>query len=164
MRSERRLGTGLAIACFVLWMFCGAAAQSDRGTIAGSVVDSTGAAIKDATVTLRSVDTGFVYTTKSTGEGVYRISDVRIGKYDVTVEAPGFKSSVQTGVQVQINTTAALNVTLQPGSVNEQVSVSADAPTLQTESSDVGTVVGDRQIHDLPLALNSMYAWTSSLK
>jgi hypothetical protein len=119
------------------------------------VVDSPGAPQSRTQVTLRGVDTGAAYTTKSTGEGVYRISDVHIGKYDVTVEAPGFKSSVQTGVQIQINTTAALNVTLQPGSVNEQVTVLADAPTLQTESSDVGTVVGDRQIHELPLALNS---------
>jgi Carboxypeptidase regulatory-like domain len=155
MWSARRLGAKLLVGCLILMLAVYAVAQSDKGTIAGSVVDTTGAAIKDANVTLRGVDTGAVYATKSTGEGVYRISDVHIGRYDVTVEAPGFKSSVQTGVQIQINTTAALNVTLSPGSVNEQVSVSADAPTLQTESSEVGTVVGDKQIHDLPLALNS---------
>src|SRR5438132_4455954 len=155
MRTERRWGLGLCVVFLVLSMVVGAAAQSDRGTIAGSVVDSTGAAIKDATVTLRGVDTGAVYQTKSSAEGVYRVSDVRIGRYDVTVEAGGFKNSVQTGVQIQINTTTALNITMQPGSVNEQVTVQADAPTLQTESSDVGSVVGDKQIHDLPLALNS---------
>lgn len=155
MWSARHLRTKVSVGCLILTLAVYAVAQSDRGTIAGSVVDTTGAAIKDANVTLRGVDTGAVYTTKSTGEGVYRISDVHIGRYDVTVEAPGFKSSVQTGVQIQINTTAALNVTLSPGSVNEQVSVSADAPTLQTESSDVGTVVGDRQIHDLPLSLGA---------
>ena len=155
MRTERRWGLGLCVVFLVLSMAVGAAAQSDRGTIAGSVVDSTGAAIKDATVTLRGVDTGAVYQTKSSAEGVYRVSDVRIGRYDVTVEAGGFKNSVQTGVQIQINTTTALNITMQPGSVNEQVTVQADAPTLQTESSDVGSVVGDKQIHDLPLALNS---------
>jgi len=155
MQSARRSGMKCFVGCLLVMLSAFAVAQSDRGTIAGSVVDSTGAAIKDATVTLRGVDTGAAYTTKSTGDGVYRISDVHIGKYDVTVEAPGFKSSVQTGVQIQINTTAALNVTLQPGSVNEQVTVLADAPTLQTESSEVGTVVGDRQIHELPLALNA---------
>jgi len=155
MQSARRSGMKCFVGCLLVMLSAFAVAQSDRGTIAGSVVDSTGAAIKDATVTLRGVDTGAAYTTKSTGDGVYRISDVHIGKYDVTVEAPGFKSSVQTGVQIQINTTAALNVTLQPGSVNEQVTVLADAPTLQTESSEVGTVVGDRQIHELPLTLNA---------
>src|SRR5882672_7254789 len=155
MRSARHSGMKFFVGCLLLMLSAYAVAQSDRGTIAGSVVDSTGAAIRDANVTLRGVDTGVVYNTKSTGDGVYRIADVHIGKYDVTVEAPGFKSSVQTGVQIQINTTAALNVTLQPGSVNEQVTVLADAPTLQTESSDVGTVVTDEQIHELPLALNS---------
>jgi Carboxypeptidase regulatory-like domain len=155
MWSASTLKKKLWVGCLILMLAGFAAAQSDRGTIAGSVLDTTGAAIKDATVTLRGVDTGAAYTTKSTGDGVYRISDVRIGKYDVKVEAPGFKSSLQTGVQIQINTTAALNITLQPGSVNEQVTVLADAPTLQTESSDVGTVVGDKQIHELPLSLNA---------
>jgi hypothetical protein len=96
-----------------------------------------------------------VYKTVSTAEGNYRISDIAIGRYDVTVEAPGFKASVQKGMQVQISTVAALNVTLQPGDVKELVTVEADAPTLETESSDIGTVVGNKQIEDLPLSLNS---------
>jgi hypothetical protein len=130
-------------------------AQSDRGSIAGSVVDSSGAVVSGASVVVRGTDTGSVYKAQSTGDGVYRMSDIAIGRYDVTVEAPGFKASVQKGVQIQINTVAALNVTLLPGNVQEEVTVQADAPTVQTESSEVGTVVGDKQIHDLPLALNS---------
>jgi hypothetical protein len=148
------LGT-LAVGTLCVLILGTAVAQSDRGTIAGSVLDSTGAAVSGASVTMRGADTGTVYKTVSTGEGVYRISDVAIGRYDVTVEAPGFKSSVQKGVQVQINTVAALNVTLQPGNVTEEVTVLADAPTIQTESSDIGTVVGEKQIEDLPLSLNS---------
>jgi hypothetical protein len=132
-----------------------ASAQSDRGTIAGTVVDSSGAVVSGASVTLRGVGTGTVYKTTSTPEGVYRISDVAIGRYDVTVELQGFKSSVQQGVLIQINTVAALNVTLQPGTVTEQVTVEADAPTVQSESSDIGTVVGTKQIEELPLSLSS---------
>src|SRR5947208_2992224 len=145
----------LAIGTLCLVAAGTAIAQSDRGTIAGKVVDSSGAVVSGASVTVRGVDTGNVYKITTTAEGIYRISDIAIGRYDVTVEAQGFKSSVQKGVQVQINTVAALNVTLQPGSTTEEVTVLADAPTIQTESSDVGTVVGDKQIHDLPLALNS---------
>src|SRR6202162_5518572 len=63
--------------------------------------------------------------------------------------------SVQKGAVIEINTVAALNITLQPGSVNEEVTVSADAPTIQTESSEIGTVIGDKQIHELPLMLNT---------
>ena len=153
MRTECRFGLGLFVGCFILLLATTASAQSDRGTIAGSVADSSGAVIKDASVTLRGVSTGNVYQTKTTGDGVYRISDLQIGRYDVTVAAAGFKNSVHNAVEIQISTTTALNVTMEPGSVNEQVTVLADAPTLQTESSDVGTVVGDRQIHDLPLSL-----------
>jgi hypothetical protein len=155
MRSERYLGRGLSVALVVVLSVITVAAQSDRGIIAGSVVDSTGAAINDASVTIRGTDTGALYQTKTTAEGLYRIADIRIGRYDVTVGAPGFKNAVRTGVEIQISTTTALNITLEPGSVSEQVTVSADAPTLQTESSDVGTVVGDKQIHDLPLSLNA---------
>ena len=145
----------LAIGTLCLLVTSTAFAQSDRGTIAGTVVDSSGAVVSGASVTVRGADTGNVYKTTTTAEGVYRISDIAIGRYDVTVEVQGFKSSVQKGVQVQINTVAALNITLQPGSVQEEVTVLADAPTIQTESSDVGTVVGEKQIEDLPLALNS---------
>ena len=152
MKRDWLVKAGIAILCLILSVT--ALAQSDRGTLAGSVLDGTGAAVGGATVTAKGANTGAVYKTTSTPEGVYRISDIAIGRYDVTVEAPGFKVSLQKGVPVQINTVAALNVTLQPGDVKEEVTVLADAPTLQTESSDVGTVVGDKQIHDLPLSLN----------
>jgi hypothetical protein len=137
-----------------LLMLGSAVAQSDRGTIAGSVLDSSGAAVRGATVTIKGADTGSVYKTVSSPEGNYRVSDVEIGRYNITVEAAGFKTSQQKGILVQISTVAALNITLQPGNVTEEVTVQADAPTLQTESSDVGTVVGNKQIEDLPLALS----------
>jgi hypothetical protein len=153
MSCDRRMGLWVGVLC--LLMAGSAAAQSDRGTIAGSVVDKTGAAVGGAAITITGADTGNTYKTVSTAEGIYRVADVQIGRYNVTVEAPGFKVSQQKGVQVQISTVAALNITLEPGNVKEEVTVLADAPTLQTESSDIGTVVGNKQIEDLPLALNS---------
>src|SRR5215467_14513501 len=147
--------SALAIGILCLLMAGMAQGQSDRGTIAGTVFDVSGAAVSGASVVVRGVDTGNTYKATSTGEGVYRISDIAIGRYDVTVEAQGFKSSVQKGVLVQINTVAALNITLQPGALTEEVTVLADAPTIQTESSDIGTVVGEKQIKDLPLSLNA---------
>jgi hypothetical protein len=132
-----------------------AVAQSDRGGIAGSVVDSTGAEVTGAAITIKGADTGSVYQTVSSSSGSYRANDIAIGRYNVTVEAKGFKTSLEAGVVVEINTVTALNVTLEPGSVNEEVTVLADAPTIQTESSDIGTVVSDKQIHDLPLMLNA---------
>jgi len=153
MRRGRLMELGLV----VLWllMLGSAVAQSDRGTIAGTVMDSTGAAVAGASVTLKSVETGSVYKTVSSSSGGYHVSDLAIGHYDVTVESSGFKTSLQKGVEIQISTVASLNVTLQPGDVKESVTVLADAPTIQTDSSDVGTVVEDKQIHDLPLSLGA---------
>src|SRR5437899_12373576 len=127
----------LAIGILCLLVTGTAFAQSDRGTIAGTVVDSSGAVVSGASVTVRGGDTGNVYKTTTTAEGVYRISDIAIGRYDVTVEVQGFKSSVQKGVQVQINTVAALNITLQPGSVQEEVTVLSNAPTTQKMRYDI---------------------------
>jgi len=130
-------------------------AQSDRGTIAGTVQDSSGAAVAGAAITIKGADTGSVYQAVSSGNGSYRVNDVAIGRYDLTIEAKGFKTSLQKGVLIEINSVAALNITLQPGDVKEEVTVLADAPTIQTESSEIGTVVGDKQIHELPLMLNT---------
>ena len=111
--------------------------------------------ITGASVTLKAVDTGSVYKTVTGSSGGFRENDLAIGRYDITVEATGFKKSVQKGVEIQISTVASLNITMQPGDVKEEVTVLGDAPKIQTDSSDIGTVVEDRQIHDLPLSLNA---------
>jgi hypothetical protein len=153
MRFSRCSGVVLAVWFLCLVMVGTAAAQSDRGSIAGSVLDSTGAGLPGAAITIKGADTGSLYQTVSSGSGSYRVNDIAIGRYDVTVEAKGFKTSLQKGVVIEISTVAALNVTLQPGNVKEEVTVLADAPTIQTESSDIGTVMSDKQIHELPLML-----------
>ena len=155
MRFQNAARKALTPAVFVALCVTVAVAQSDRGSIAGSVQDSSGAAVSGAAITIKGADTGSVYQTTSSGSGSYRVNDVAIGRYDVTVESKGFKTSLQTGVVIEISTVAALNVTLEPGDVKEEVTVVADAPTIQTESSDIGTVVSDKQIHDLPLMLNA---------
>jgi Carboxypeptidase regulatory-like domain len=129
-----------------------ALAQSDRGAIAGNIVDGSGAGVTDAKITATD-DAGGVYTATSGPAGDYHLLDLRVGVYGVTVSAPGFKTDEKTGVVVQINSTSSLDFSLQPGDVKETVTVIADAPGLQTETSEIGTVVDKRQIQDLPLAL-----------
>jgi len=129
--------------------------QANQGAIAGVVQDSSGAVVPNAKLTATGKSTGTVYQTVTTSSGSYRFPNVRIGTYDITVTAPGFKSPTLTGILVQVATTTAVDVKLTAGGVNETVVVQADAPTLQSESSDVGTVVGAKQILDLPLALGS---------
>jgi len=140
---------------FVLVTTGTALAQSDRGTIAGTVLDSSGAVIQGASITATGANTGAVYKTTSTDTGAYRIPDMQVGVYNLTVTAAGFKTSEQKGLVVQINTTSSLDVTLQPGAVTDTLTVLADVPTLQTETSDIGTVVSTRQIMELPLEVNN---------
>jgi Carboxypeptidase regulatory-like domain len=130
-------------------------AQTNQGSIAGVVEDSSGAVVPNAKLTATEKNTGTVYRTVSTSAGSYRFPNVRIGTYDLTVSATGFKTPTLTGIEVQVASTAAVDVKLSAGGANENVTVQADTPTLDTESSEIGTVVGAKQILDLPLALGS---------
>ncbi len=155
MRSMSFFIRGISFLIFCLALTCVSNAQSDRGTIAGTVLDSSGGAVEGAQVTATGEQTGTVYTATTGPTGGFRIGDVRIGIYRVTVAAPGFKSAEKTGVVVQVNSISSLEYALQAGDVKETLTVIADAPSLQTENSEVGTVVSTRQIEDLPLALNA---------
>jgi len=130
-------------------------AQTSNGAIAGSILDSSGGAVAGAQITATGVETHSVYNTVSSSTGAYRLSDLVLGTYNISVTAPGFKVSELTGVVVQINTTASLDITLQPGNIKETLTVVADAPRIQTETSEMGTVVGTKEILELPLSLNS---------
>ncbi|HEX8766231.1 MAG TPA: carboxypeptidase-like regulatory domain-containing protein, partial [Candidatus Acidoferrum sp.] len=145
----------IAVALFLLAAATLGFSQSSRGTIAGTILDPSGAVVEGATITATGVETGAVYKTTSTATGSYRIPDMQLGTYNITVSANGFNTSEEKGVVVQINTISSLDVTLQPGDVKQTLTVNADAPTLQTETSDIGTVVSTRQIMDLPLAIDS---------
>lgn len=144
-----------AVALFALAAATSALPQSDRGTLAGTILDKSGAVVINASIKATGVATGAVYQTVSTSTGAYRIQDMQVGAYNIEVSAPQFKTSRQTGFIIQINTVAALDIVLEPGDVTETLTVIADTPTLQTESSDIGTVVTTRQIEDLPLAVAS---------
>jgi hypothetical protein len=130
-------------------------AQTNNGAIAGSILDSSGGAVAGAQVQAKGVETHSVYTTVSTATGAYRFSDLVLGHYDITVTAMGFKVSTLTGVEVQISSTSSLDITLQPGDVKETLTVVADAPRIQTETSEMGTVVGTREILELPISLSA---------
>src|SRR5216683_922880 len=129
--------------------------QSDRGTIAGTVEDSSGGVVDGATITATGVETGTVYTTTSTSTGAYRFAGLVLGHYNIVVTAKGFKVSTLTGVEVQVNSTASLDINLQAGDVKETVTVLADAPTVESSTSEMGTVVGAKEIVELPLSLNA---------
>ncbi len=136
-------------------------AQSNQGTIAGNVLDPTGAVIQHAPVVARNRDTGYTATTESSATGSFRFPAVPLGRYEVSIDAPGYRATKFENVLVQVNTVTSLDATLSVGSSSESVTVEASAPSLQTESSEVGGVVTTKQVVELPLALGGVGALRS---
>ena len=128
-------------------------AQSTRGELAGTILDPTGAVIPGAKILATGADTGQKYDTVSTSTGAYHFPELAIGRYNVTVTATGFATATRTGVLVTINSTSTLNVTLSTGSVSENVTVDASAPTIESATSDLGGTISQQQITDLPIAV-----------
>jgi hypothetical protein len=147
--------SGLLVLTVVLLLSSLASGQQNQGSIAGNVTDPSGALVVGAKLTAKGQSTGSAYQAVSSSAGSYRFPNMNIGTYDVTVSAAGFKTTTLTGILVQVATTSALEIKLTAGAVSESIVVNAEAPTVQSESSDIGTVVGEKQILDLPLALGS---------
>ena len=125
--------------------------QTFRGTILGTVTDTTGAAIVGATVTTQNVDTGLVRTTQTEVDGSYVMPELPVGNYRVTVEKAGFQASVTDGVRVDVAVQRTVNAVLKPGDVKQQVIVSAGTqPQVQTQSNTLGGVMEERQVTNIP--------------
>lgn len=140
---------------------CVAFAQSVRGSLTGSVLDQSGAAIPGAKIIARDPNTGVTRTTVSSAQGSYSLPELNLGSYDVTASATGFSTLVQHGVLITIGNVSALNLTLKAGSTETTINVDASAPTMETQSSDIGGTIQNREIEELPLALGGVGALRS---
>ena len=127
------------------------AAQSFKATVVGQTADANGAVIPNATVTITSVATNQTQTVATDSGGNFTISQLDPGTYSIKIEAPNFKTLVQTDLVLETNQSARLNLTLEAGSVQEIVTVEAEAPVINTETSSKGEVITPRQVQDLPL-------------
>ena len=127
------------------------AAQSDRGTITGTVSDPTGAVIPGANVVATKTETGVQYQTLSTETGNYTLGQLPAGTYQLSVELPGFKKYTRQGITVLVAQTLRIDVSLEVGTATDQVTVSADAPLLRTESSEVSHNIAAKVMNDLPI-------------
>ena len=126
-------------------------AQTDRGTITGTVTDSTGAKVANATVSAMQNDTGAISNTTTTGTGNYTLPSLQVGTYNLTFEAPGFSKSAQTGIVVQTANVLRVDDTLQIGASTETVTVSTESPMLQAESASLSNTVETEKVENLPL-------------
>ncbi len=135
--------------------------QTNKGAISGSVSDPSGALIGGADVIAKNKDTAAEYKSRTTESGIYTIESVPAGTYDLTVSKDGFTTSRLSGVPVEVNTTTSRDANLAVGNIGEVIEVVADAPTVQADTSDVGTVVQTRQVEELPLVLGGVGAMRS---
>lgn len=127
-------------------------AQIDEGTITGTIQDSTGAVISQATIILTDIDTGLTLRTKSNADGVYTFSPIKIGHYTVTAKAQNFQTLTLHGLVLNLAQRLEANLTLNPGDVTQTVNVNAGAEQLlQTEQSSTGQVVSAKVINNTPL-------------
>ena len=129
-----------------------ASAQTFRGTILGTVTDTSGAAILNAKVSALNVDTGVERTTETTSDGGYLLPELPVGTYDVTVEMSGFQKAKVTGVTISVAAERRVDVALKPGALNQQVVVPAESiPIVETTTDTLGGTFESSAVENLPI-------------
>ena len=125
--------------------------QQDMGVITGLVTDATGAAVPGARVTATNVETNETRVGETGATGAYTIGPLRVGAYNVAVEKSGFKREIWNAIPLNAQDRVRADFRLELGQVSESISVTAEAPALQSEQSSLAHVVEQKQIRDLPL-------------
>jgi hypothetical protein len=157
MKTLRRWGVRAAVTCAALLVILlGAAtssrAQTFRGTILGTVTDTSGAAVVGATVTVHNTETGVDRITQTTTDGGYLMPELPVGVYNVTVEIKGFQKASVTGVSVSVAAERRVDVALKPGEVTQQVTVSGETvPVAETQNDTLGGTFEGHEVEELPI-------------
>lgn len=147
----RRSSFGLACLAVMLFSFSMLHAQVATGDILGTITDSSGAIIPNASVTLTNTGTQVKQTMLSSSSGEYVFSLLQHGDYSVTVKAPGFQSATVANIRLNAGDRRRENVTMAVGQNTQKVEVTTAAPNLDTDSSVLKTTITDQQVQDLPL-------------
>ena len=135
--------------------------QSTGGRIVGRIADPSGALLPGVKVSLVNEATGVGHETQTNSTGDYGFPEVPVGTYRLEFDLAGFKKNIQHGVVVDLNQVVTLNVTMQIGAQQETVEVTSQAPLVDTTSTQLGTVVNDRAISQLPLNERDTYQFLS---
>jgi hypothetical protein len=126
--------------------------QADQGTITGVIQDQSGAVIANADITLTNIDLGQTLKAKSDGAGVYVFSPIKIGSYRITAASPGFETTTQNNLHLDMQQRLNVVIALKPGAATETVTVNTETPLMQTQESSVGQVMDTATIDSVPLS------------
>jgi hypothetical protein len=142
--------------CPVLWLLlltnsATLVSAQTSAAITGRIEDASGLAVAGATVTVKSLETGATRTVTTDETGRYRFPSLRLGPHDVKAEKREFKTAVRTGINLEVGQEAVVNLRLEVGEFVQEVAVSYEAPVVNTTTSEVSGVVGEREVKELPL-------------
>jgi hypothetical protein len=130
---------------------CGLQAQEYRSTLTGRITDPAGLGVPGAKVTATKMDTNEHFPTVSGPEGLYTIPQLLPGEYEIAAEATGFKKYVQSGIELASTSRVGVDIQLTLGATTESVTVSSDAPALQTVSASAGQAITMKEVENLPI-------------
>jgi Carboxypeptidase regulatory-like domain/TonB dependent receptor len=151
------------VAMAILFGSSAARAQQITGAITGKVVDEQGALVTNANIKATNVATGYTRSTKTDDAGGYNIQYLPIGGYTVTVDAPGFKKFVQQNLEIAVDQTQPLNVTLSVGAESQTIEVTTAPPVINTATSEVGRTISPHEMNNFPLTTRNAYAALSAV-
>ena len=150
----------LSVVCLtVIALFAPAllSAQGTGGRILGRVIDPSGAVLGNVKVTATNDATGVTHDANSNDSGDYTFPDLPVGTYSLTFDLNGFKKSVRHSITLDVNQVITLNMTMQLGATQEVVDVTSEAPLVETSSTQLGAVVNNRSVNELPLNARDTY-------
>ena len=158
-----RFTTGLRVALLTLFTACAVFAQRDLSTLVGTVTDASGGVIANAKVTVTETSTGLVYELVTGSSGDFIRPALKPSLYSVSVSAPGFKKAEQKDILLKSGERTGINIALTIGDIGQTVEVSAAAPLLQTESTQVGANINAKTLSDAPLGGQRNFAYLARL-
>src|SRR5262249_19710780 len=147
--STRTRRLPLAVYCMLLTV--SAVAQSDRGTITGTITDPSTAAVAGAKVVIRNLDNGRTFDATTNSSGVFTVPSVPSGRYTAAISAPGFKTSNTSDVDVRLDQTVKVDVTLELGQMSETISVTAAPELIKTDNAEISMNVSGQKVNELPI-------------
>jgi hypothetical protein len=147
----RNRGTVVFAVLFAILFACSTSAQTFRGSIQGTITDSTGAAIPDAQIKVFSPGTGLTRTVSTNDVGRYVASELPLGTYNITIERKGFRTTTLTDIPVSVGSAARADAKLETGMVQEVVQVTANVPLVETDTNTTGGTIESTEASELPV-------------
>jgi hypothetical protein len=147
----RKVGNLLCILGIAAFSCSNISAQQITASIRGTVVDASGGAVSSVTITATQSETNFTRTVTSDAQGNFIFIELPVGHYRLQAEAKGFQKFLREGITLEVNQTAFVSVHLAIGVITQQIEVLADAPLIESTSTNLGKTVGEREVLGLPL-------------